>query len=52
VALVLQDRGIIAYSRGKIRVLDRAGLERGACECYAAIRRVASLMLQDDVVAE
>ena len=35
-ALGLQAHGLIAYSRGKIRVLDRAGLMRGACECYGA----------------
>jgi CRP-like cAMP-binding protein len=33
-AMNLQERGLIAYSRGKIRVLDRPGLMRGACECY------------------
>lgn len=30
----LQKAGAIAYSRGRIRVLDRAALERVACECY------------------
>ncbi len=28
--------GLIAYSRGRVEILDRAGLERRACECYAA----------------
>lgn len=32
----LQKIGAIAYSRGRITVLDRAALERVACECYAA----------------
>jgi CRP-like cAMP-binding protein len=35
-AVALQNRGLIAYSRGKIRVLNRAGLIKGACECYGA----------------
>ncbi len=35
----LQDRGIIRYTRGEIRILDRAGLEARACECYAAVVR-------------
>jgi CRP-like cAMP-binding protein len=35
---VLQRLGIIAYSRGKITVLDRAGLEQASCECYAIVR--------------
>jgi CRP-like cAMP-binding protein len=33
-ASVLQDAGLISYSRGMIHILDRAGLERAACECY------------------
>ena len=31
----LQDAGLIRYSRGHIAVLDRASLEKRACECYA-----------------
>jgi hypothetical protein len=27
--------GLIGYSRGLIEILDRAGLEERACECYA-----------------
>lgn len=29
--------GLITYSRGHVRILDRAGLERAACECYGII---------------
>jgi CRP-like cAMP-binding protein len=32
----LQSAGLIEYSRGNIKVLDRKGLERAACSCYAA----------------
>jgi hypothetical protein len=32
----LQKSGAISYSRGRITVLDRATLERAACECYRA----------------
>jgi CRP-like cAMP-binding protein len=35
----LQDAGIIRYSRGHIAVIDRAQLEKRACECYAALQR-------------
>lgn len=35
-ALKLQHAGAIRYQRGRIDVLDRAQLEHGACECYAA----------------
>jgi CRP-like cAMP-binding protein len=33
-AMRVQDRGYVRYSRGHIRVLDRAGLEDMACGCY------------------
>lgn len=35
----LQAIGLISYSRGHVRVLDRPGLERRCCECYGVIRR-------------
>jgi CRP-like cAMP-binding protein len=35
----LQAEGLIRYRRGHIVVLNRAGLEDAACECYRAIRR-------------
>lgn len=37
-ARALQAAGIIRYTRGHIRVLDRAGLERLSCECYGVVR--------------
>jgi len=37
-AQALQKRGLISYSRGDITVLDRAGLEAGACQCYAVVK--------------
>jgi Mn-dependent DtxR family transcriptional regulator len=37
-AKVLQDAGFISYHRGKVTVLDRAGLEAASCECYRVIR--------------
>jgi CRP-like cAMP-binding protein len=35
---LLQQRGLIAYHRGQLRVLDRSGLESAACSCYATDR--------------
>jgi CRP-like cAMP-binding protein len=37
-ALKLQQAGLIRYSRGHISLLDRAGLEKRTCECYAVVR--------------
>jgi Mn-dependent DtxR family transcriptional regulator len=37
-AQALQQEGLIAYKRGSVTVLDRAGLERASCECYGVIR--------------
>jgi CRP-like cAMP-binding protein len=34
----LQRAGLIIYRRGKVSVVDRAGLERAACECYGIVR--------------
>ena len=35
----LQAAGLIHYSRGRITVLDRPGLEARVCECYAVVKR-------------
>jgi CRP-like cAMP-binding protein len=35
----LQEAGVIRYRRGHITVLDRVGLEKRACECYAVVKR-------------
>ena len=36
---ILQKGGIIEYSRGSVKILNRTELERAACECYGVIRR-------------
>jgi Mn-dependent DtxR family transcriptional regulator len=35
---VLERAGLIAHGRGNITVVDRAGLEKVACECYRSIK--------------
>jgi hypothetical protein len=37
-ALSMQAAGLISYHRGHIQVLDRPGLEKAACECYAIVK--------------
>jgi len=36
-ASCMQRAGLISYSRGRIRVLDRAALEAASCECYQTV---------------
>ena len=38
-AIKLQKASLIKYSRGRITVLDRPGLEGRSCECYAVVKR-------------
>jgi CRP-like cAMP-binding protein len=38
-ALSLQRAGLIRYTRGRISVLDRSGLEKRTCECYAVVKK-------------
>lgn len=33
----LQKAGLIQYTRGRLTIMDRAGLERMACECYKIV---------------
>jgi Mn-dependent DtxR family transcriptional regulator len=38
VAVKLQDKGVISYSRGIIHVVDLAKLKELSCECYETLR--------------
>jgi CRP-like cAMP-binding protein len=44
----LQADGLIQYSRGRIKVLDRPGLEARVCECYEVVKRESSRLLPGD----
>jgi len=44
-ALKLQKLGLIRYSRGRIQVLDRHGLEARTCECYDVVRKEYARLL-------
>ena len=48
-ALKLQEAGLIRYARGRISVLDRHGLEKRSCECYAVVKREYDRLLPDEV---
>jgi DNA-binding transcriptional regulator YhcF (GntR family) len=43
----LQRAGFLKYRRGHISVLDRTGLETGACECYAVVKNEIRRLLSD-----
>ncbi|MHB1141295.1 MAG: Crp/Fnr family transcriptional regulator [Sulfuricaulis sp.] len=43
----LQALGFISYSRGRITVIDRLGLEAHACECYAVVKKEYDRILPD-----
>ena len=35
----LQKRDLIRYSRGGIKIIDRTGIEKAACRCYASAKK-------------
>ena len=41
----LQRAGLIRYTRGKITVVDRNGLEAASCECYRAVQKEIDRLL-------
>lgn len=43
-AIDLRRNSLISYSRGRLMVLDRPGLEKAACSCYASDRAYAALL--------
>ena len=43
----LRRAGVISYRRGHIAVLERAGLETAACECYAVVKKEFTRLLSD-----
>jgi CRP-like cAMP-binding protein len=50
-ALKLQTAGLIDYAQGRIRVVDRAGLERRVCECYAVVKKEYDRLLPERLAA-
>ena len=50
-ALKLQKAGLIRYSRGRISVLDRPGLEERTCECYAVVKKEYDRLLPPQFAA-
>lgn len=47
----MQAAGLITYRRGTIQVLNRRGLEKASCECYAIVRERFDAFLKPPVTA-
>jgi len=50
-ALSLQKAALIRYTRGRILILDRKGLEQRTCECYAVVKREYDRLLPDSTAS-
>ncbi len=50
-ATKLQKAGLIRYSRGRITVLNRKGLEQRVCECYAVVQEKYDRLLPMELAA-
>jgi CRP-like cAMP-binding protein len=42
---ILQKAGFVQFSRGRVAIVDREGLENATCECYAVTREVYDRLL-------
>jgi CRP-like cAMP-binding protein len=47
-ARMLQQAGLIRYTRGKVEVIDRSGLEQASCNCYRLIVDQYARLLEGD----
>lgn len=45
IAGTLQRAGLIKYTRGRITIVNRRGLEKAACECYGIVRAAFDRLL-------
>jgi CRP-like cAMP-binding protein len=41
-AITLRKAGLLNYQHGRIQILDREGIESGACECYRVMTEICS----------
>lgn len=47
VAAILQKAGLIRYSRGRMQICDRLGLEGTSCECYRIVKQEFDRLLSE-----
>ena len=46
---ILQKAGLIAYTRGEVKIVQRAKLEQAACECYRLMRQQTEVVDESDL---
>ena len=51
-AFRLQQLGLIGYARGHIVAMDRNGLEKRACECYAVVKRECERLFPETLATQ
>jgi hypothetical protein len=47
----MQAAGLISYRRGTIQIVDRPGLEKASCECYAIVKERFDAFLTPPITA-
>jgi CRP-like cAMP-binding protein len=52
IAMVAQREGLIRYTRGSVKILDRKSLEKGACECRASVLHLRRQLEPDSVLGK
>jgi CRP-like cAMP-binding protein len=50
IAMDAQKRGLLKYTRGSVEIIDRAGMEKGACECRASVQHLRRMLEPDSVL--
>jgi CRP-like cAMP-binding protein len=50
IALEAQKHGLLKYVRGSVEILDRVGLEKGACECRASVQHLRRKLEPESVL--
>ena len=48
-AVKAKEAGLIDYRRGRVRILDREGLEARSCECHARTKAEYGRLFADDI---
>ena len=52
IAMAAQHQGLIRYTRGSVKILDRKNLEKGACECRASVQHLRRKLEPDSVLGK